>query len=121
MVGGTGADWIEEPGCVNRLHPDIPMAVSAEQGQTILFHTRDALGASVQQTREPESFSYDFGRVYPISGPVDISGARAGYVLKVTILRIDPLPHAWSTGGSSGFVPDLVDGQSQVIRRLNGD
>ena len=63
--GGTGADCIEDPGCVNRLHPDIPMAVSAEPGQTILFHTRDArdaLGTSVQQTLEPERFSSDFGR-----------------------------------------------------------
>ena len=53
VVGGTGADCIEDPGCVNRLHPDIPMVVSAEPGQTILFHTRDArdaLGPSVQQT-----------------------------------------------------------------------
>ena len=64
VVGGTGADCIEDPGCVNRLHPDIPMAVGAEPGQTILFHTRDArdaLGASVQQTREPQRFSTDFG------------------------------------------------------------
>ena len=48
VVGGTGADCIEDPGCVNRLHPDIPMVMSAEPGQTILFHTRDALGASAQ-------------------------------------------------------------------------
>ena len=51
VVGGTGADCVEAPGCVNRLHPDIPMVVSAEPGQTILFHTRDArdaLGASAQ-------------------------------------------------------------------------
>ena len=32
VVGGTGADCIEDPGCVNRLHPDIPMVVSAEPG-----------------------------------------------------------------------------------------
>ena len=48
VVGGTGADCIEDPGCVNRLHPDIPMVMSAEPGQTIFFHTRDALGASAQ-------------------------------------------------------------------------
>ena len=93
VVGGTGADCIEDPGCVNRLHPDIPMVVSAEPGQTILFHTRDArdaLGASAQQSSEPDNFSSDFGRVHPITGPVDISGASAGDVLKVTILRIEP-------------------------------
>ena len=124
VVGGTGADCIEDPGCVNRLHPDIPMVVSAEPGQTILFHTRDArdaLGAPAQQSSEPDSFNSNFGRVHPITGPVYISGASAGDVLKVTIVTIEPGSYAWSTGGSSGFVPDLVDGQSQVIWRLNRD
>ena len=124
VVGGTGADCIEDPGCVNRLHPDIPMAVSAEPGQTILFHTRDArdaLGAPAQQSSEPDSFNSNFGRVHPITGPVSISGASAGDVLKVTIVTIEPGSYAWSTGGSSGFVPDLVEGQSQVIWRLNRD
>ena len=80
VVGGTGADCIEDPGCVNRLHPDIPMAVSAEPGQTILFHTRDArdaLGASAQQSSEPDNFSSDFGRVHPITGPVRRQHAHA--------------------------------------------
>ena len=125
VVGGTGANCIEDAGCVNILHPDIPMVVSAELGRTILFHTRDAreaLGASAQQSAEPDSFSSDFGRVHPITGPVYVSGASAaGDVLKVTIVTIEPGPYAWSTGGSSGFVPDLADGQSQVIWRLNSD
>ena len=85
VVGGTGANCIEDAGCVNILHPDIPMVVSAELGRTILFHTRDAreaLGASAQQSAEPDSFSSDFGRVHPITGPVYIIGASTGDVLK---------------------------------------
>ncbi len=53
IVGGEGADCIEDPGCVNRLHPDIPMAARARPGQTILFRARDArdvLGAAAAQT-----------------------------------------------------------------------
>ena len=37
IVGGNGVDCIEDPGCVNRLHPDIPMAARAKPGQNILF------------------------------------------------------------------------------------
>ena len=73
------------------------MVVSAEPGQTILFHNRDvwdALGASAQQSTEPDSFSSDFGRVHPITVPVYISGASAGDVLKVTIVTIEPGLHA---------------------------
>ena len=122
LVGGTGADCIEDPGCVNRLHPDIPMAARAAPGQSILFHTRDArdvIGAAAQQGEEPDTLIGDFSRVHPITGPVHIVGAEAGDVLKVTINSIDPGSYAWSTGGSSGFIPDLVDGQSMVIWRLN--
>ena len=25
IVGGTGENCIEDPGCINRLHPDIPI------------------------------------------------------------------------------------------------
>lgn len=124
VVGGTGADCIEDPGCVNRIHPDIPMAARALPGQTILFRTRDArdaLGAVAAQTTEPDSLAGEFSRVHPITGPVHIVGAEAGDVLKVTITNIDPGRYAWSTGGSSGFVPDLVGGQSLVIWRLNRD
>lgn len=124
VVGGEGVDCIEDPGCVNRLHPDIPMAARARPGQTILFRARDArdaLGAAAAQTSEPETLNGDFSRVHPITGPVYIEGAVAGDVLKVTINNIDPGSYAWSTGGSSGFVRDLVDGQSLVIWRLNRD
>lgn len=122
VVGGEGLDCIEDPGCVNRLHPDIPMAARAAPGQTILFRARDArdvLGAVAAQDEEPQTLQGDFSRVHPITGPVYIEGAEPGDVLKVTITNIDPGPYAWSTGGSSGFVPDLVGGQSLVIWRLN--
>jgi len=42
IVGGEGVDCIEDPGCVNRLHPDIPMAARANPGQIILFRAIDA-------------------------------------------------------------------------------
>jgi formamidase len=122
VVGGEGADCIEDPGCVNRLHPDIPMAARARPGQTILFRARDArdsLGTAASQTTEPETLAGEFSHVHPITGPVYIEGAVAGDVLKVTLNNIDPGSYAWSTGGSSGFIPDLVDGQSLVIWRLN--
>jgi formamidase len=45
----------------------------------------------------------------------------AGDVLKVTLNNIDPGSYAYTSGGSSGFIPDLVGGQSLVIWRLNRD
>lgn len=78
-VGGTGENCLEDPGCVNRLHPDIPMAARAQPGQTILFRARDArdsLGAVAAQTTEPDELSNrNFGAVHPMAGPVFIEGA----------------------------------------------
>ena len=124
IVGGSGDNCLEDPGCVNRLHPDIPMAARAQPGQTILFRTRDSgdwLGTVSAQTTEPETSSGDFGAVHPMAGPVHIEGAEIGDVLKVTLLNIDPGKYAYTYGGGGGFVPDLVEGEFLTIWRLNRD
>lgn len=124
VVGGEGATCLEDPGCINRLHPDIPMAARARPGQTILFRARDAsdvLGAVGAQGDEPEALTFSFGRVHPMAGPVHIEGARAGDVLKVTLLHIDPGLYAYTSGGGGGFIPDRIGDRRVVIWRLNRD
>ena len=64
IVGGTGENCIEDPGCINRLHPDIPMIYRANPGQSILFRTRDTidvLGTVETQTSEPKTLEINFG------------------------------------------------------------
>ena len=122
IVGGTGENCIEDPGCINRLHPDIPMTHRANPGQTILFRTRDAndvLGTIAVQDMEPETLERNFGAVHPMAGPVYIEGAVPGDVLKVTILNIDPGKYGFTRGGGGGFIPDLVGGELLAIWRLN--
>lgn len=123
IVGGGGDNCLEDSGCINRLHPDIPMAARALPGETILFHTRDAgdlLGSVASQTeRVPDNLVTNFGHVHPLAGPVYIEGARAGDVLAVTITHIDPGRYGFTNGGSGGFIHDLVGGQRQVIWGLN--
>jgi formamidase len=122
VVGGAGTDCLSDPGCINRLHPDIPMAARAAPGQTILFRTRDArdsLGIAGSQGDAPPEINADFGRIHPVTGPVYIEGARAGDVLKVTLKAIDPGRWAWTSGGGGGFIPDRVGGGRQILWRLN--
>lgn len=123
VVGGEGATCLADAGCINRLHPDIPMAAGARPGDTILFHTRDAgdmLGVVASQTeRLPNNMVTNFGHIHPLAGPVYIEGARAGDILAVTINHIDPGLHAYTNGGSGGFIHDLVDGQRRINWRLN--
>lgn len=124
VIGGEGASCVEDPACMNRLHPDIPMAARARPGQTLLFRTRDArdsLGTVASQTDTPPTINADFGRVHPVTGPVHIEGARAGDVLKVTLKGIDPGRWAWTSGGSGGFIPDRISGSRQILWRLTRD
>ncbi len=37
VLGGTGRHCGEDPHCINRLHPAIPMAARAQPGQTIVL------------------------------------------------------------------------------------
>lgn len=124
-VGGGGENCRADPACVNRLHPDIPMVARAHPGQQILFRTRDAidmLGSVASQTdREPDNLVAHSGDVHPLTGPVFIEGARAGDVLAVTIDTIEPGRYAFTNTGSGGFIHDLVEGQGQIIWRLNQD
>ncbi len=112
-VGGKGATCIEDAGCINRIHPDIPMIATAKPGQTILFRTRDAsdfLGTVDSQTDQKNGYGDDwhFGRVHPLTGPVHIEGAKAGDVLAFTITKIKPGRHAYTEAGDFGFAFDLV-------------
>lgn len=123
-VGGEGATCVEDPECINRIHPDIPMIARAKPGQTILFRARDAadyLGTVDSQTDQvPELGDASFGRVHPMTGPVHIEGAVAGDVLAFTISKIKPGRHAYTATG--GFAADLMGpGSLRATWRLNGD
>jgi formamidase len=124
VVGGTGESCLEDPDCFNRLHPRIPMAARARPGQTILFHTRDAgdsLGTVASQGPERPVLRSGGSRAHAVTGPVYIEGARAGDVLKVTILGIEPGRWGWTRAGGGGYVGDLVEGGLTVVWRLNRD
>jgi len=124
-VGGEGATCVEDPGCINRIHPDIPMIAIAKPGQTILFRTRDAedyLGTADSQTDKINEYVEDWwiGRVHPVTGPVYIEGARAGDVLAFTITKIEPGRHAYTSASSFGFASDLISTDTlEVAWRLD--
>ncbi len=119
VVGGTGATCLEDPACMNRFHPGIPMAAKARPGQTVKFQTRDAadiLGTVANQPNaRPVNPPIEFGRIHPVTGPVHIEGAKAGDTLAVTITNIKPGDYAWTSAGSFGFASDMTPGEIMVM------
>ena len=96
VLGGEGRHCGEDPDCMNRLHPAIPMAAIAQPGQTIIFKARNASDFDLDPASDyddPRQGDGQIGTVHPLTGPVYIEGAEAGDVLAVTL---NPESAAWS-------------------------
>ena len=121
VVGGEGANCMEDPQCINRLHPAIPMAARAMPGQKILLKTRDASDTDLDPAApaDPRMQDPQLGSVHPLTGPIHIEGAEAGDVLAVTLLDIDPGPYGWTLISRIGFVTDQVPGPLRVLWNLD--
>ncbi len=122
VVGGEGRNCNEDPACINRIHPDIPMAARARPGQMILLRTRNATDFDLDPDstyEDPRQGDAQFGTVHPLTGPIHIEGAVPGDVLAVTLLDIDPGPLGVTFITGSGFVSDIIPGPARVAWRLN--
>ena len=111
-IGDISVPCKEDPDCINRLHPGIPMLTKVNPGDTIIFNCRNAADINL----DPEASKIEreddpqIGWIHPLTGPVHIIGAVAGDVLKVNILDIEPGQWAWTSTSTSGIVSDKIEG-----------
>jgi formamidase len=124
-VGDRSVSCAEDPACINRLHPEIPMVVKADPGERIVFLGRDAFDL----TLDPDKFSSaksipreGVGIVHALTGPVFINGAEAGDVLAVTIQAMEPDKVGWTNAGPFGFAGDQFGTDERfIVWRINDD
>lgn len=122
VVGGEGRHCGEDPQCINRLHPAIPMAARAQPGQTIVFRVRNASDFDLDPEStydDPRQGDAQIGTVHPLTGPVHIEGAEPGHVLAVTLLDIAPGRFGYTSVSPIGFVSDHVTGAFRAEWRLD--
>jgi formamidase len=125
VVGDRSMSCADDPACINRLHPEIPMIAKADPGERIVFVGRDAFDL----TLDPDKFSSakampreGLGIVHALTGPVFIKGARAGDVLAVTIEAIEPADVGWTEAGPFGFAGDQFGTEERfIVWRINDD
>ena len=122
VLGGEGRHCGEDPDCINRLHPEIPMVALARPGQTIVFKARNASDFDLDPSSsydDPRQGDGQIGTVHPLTGPVHIEGAEPGDVLAVTLLDIAPGSFGYTSVSPIGFVSDHVTGAFRALWRLN--
>ena len=125
VVGDPGVRCAEDPACINRLHPDIPMVAEADPGEPIVFHGRDAFDLTLDPDRYSSAKTMPregFGIVHALTGPVYVRGAKAGDVLAVTIEALVPADVGWTEAGAFGFAGDLFGTDERfIVWRINSD
>ena len=77
----------------NRWNQDIPAVARVREGEAVQFLCRDALdiGAAARTLKPDGVLTLDLGKVHPLTGPVEIEGAKPGDVLEVEIVDVAPL------------------------------
>jgi formamidase len=125
VVGDRSVGCEDDPACINRLHPDIPMVATADPGDRIVFHGRDAFDMTLDPdgpASAPAKPREGSGAVHALTGPVSINGAQAGDVLAVTIESMAPDSIGWTEASTFGFAGDQFGTENYfIIWRMDGD
>jgi formamidase len=94
-IGNVPVKCADDPlhTCHNRWHPNIPAAAEAHPGDTVIFETRDAFDNPFNRNSTPATVAgANLNLIHPLTGPLHVSGAKAGDVLAVTMLDVGPGP-----------------------------
>jgi acetamidase/formamidase len=71
--------------------------LTIDPGDTVVVTTRDVSDNQITPASEASVIaSLDWGRVYPLAGPIAVDGARAGDTLAVDILDLHPRGWGWT-------------------------
>jgi len=85
----------------NRLWPDLEPVASIDPGDAFVAELRDGMDGELGRGRTSESIAQlDLGANHPLTGPVEVRGAKPGDVLVVEILEIET-----GSFGASAVIP----------------
>ena len=105
----TGDHCKDDANCFNRYHPAIEPRATANPGDIIVLHTRDALDSNYSFDAVAEDVpTFNLGEVHPMTGPVFVKGAKRGDALEVELLDIVPDEYGYTViVPGFGFLRDI--------------
>jgi formamidase len=91
VIPKSGERCVNDVKCHNRWHHAIPQVAAANPGDVVVFGTRDAFDHSLDRnSTAADVVALNLNLVHPLTGPLHVRGAKAGDVLAVTLLDIEP-------------------------------
>ncbi|WP_427869163.1 acetamidase/formamidase family protein [Leucobacter luti] len=88
----------------NRWHPDIPPLVEVGLGEELILEAGGYDDYQLKDVDDPTDIkNFDLFRTHPLTGPVKVDGVKAGDLLVVDILDVQPL----SGIGYSNILPGM--------------
>ena len=101
LVAKSGDHCKDDPNCFNRIHYAIKPVASVKPGQQFILETRDGLDSEFdfKSTREDVA-AVNLNNCHPVTGPVNIEGAKRGDAIAVKVIDIAP-----DEFGSTTIVP----------------
>ena len=91
VIQKSGERCVNDPKCHNRWHHAVPAVATAKPGDVVVFGTRDAFDHSLDRdSTAADVIALNLNLVHPLTGPLFVEGAKAGDVLAVTLLDIEP-------------------------------
>jgi len=113
----------------HRWNRDQPPALTIRSGDVVVFETAEVSGGQIRPGVDLKSLlPLNPDRIYPLGGPIFVDGARAGDVLEIEILTMDPGAWGWTAIlPNAGLLPedyadpyvkfwDLSNGQTTALR-----
>ena len=98
----------------NRLHPGIAPVATIDPGDELEADCRDGMDGELRRAASAEALrDVDLGANHPLTGPVEVRGARPGDVLVVELLALEP------TGRDDGGHPRLRAARRSVPRAVS--
>mmetsp|Transcript_24306 Transcript_24306/g.56449 ORF Transcript_24306/g.56449 Transcript_24306/m.56449 type:complete len:455 (-) Transcript_24306:195-1559(-) len=106
--------WEQDPPVHNRWHPEIPPVATVSPGEVFRVECIDWTGGQIKNDDSADDVkNVDLSQVHYLSGPIAVTGAEPGDLLKVELLNLGPLEgDEWGFTGTfhkdngGGFLTD---------------
>jgi len=106
----------------NRWHPAIPAVASVDPGEVVTFELRDSRDGTIGRASSREDLLGVPSLAHPLTGPLEVRGAKPGDVLEVELLAYETDAFGWTAiWPGSGFLGDLFERPFLARWELDGE